>query len=429
MADIVEIKRQLIDRADAVAAHLLPAGKRAGHEWVVGSLDGERGKSLCVCITGNKAGVWSDFATGEGGDLIDLWRQVRRIDLPATLAEASAWLGIEAPAITRPMQRTYTRPPSPKCTVPINRVLAYLTEDRNIPAGVLEVFRIGEDGSRIVFPFLLPDGALALAKVRDAEDGARPKPTAKDCEPVLFGWQAMPPNAREVVITEGEIDALSWHAYGFNALSVPFGGGGGAKQQWIENEYDRLARFERIYIATDMDGPGDEAAREIASRLGLHRCLRVKMPFKDGNACLVEGVSREVMAQCVRDARHFDVPSLRKPSDFAASVVNLFWPREGARVGYRTPYASIGDDLLFRPAEVTIWTGESGHGKSQILSDCAVDWVRQALQPGDGPGSIAQAHVQASRRHRSANAGGRDCGAYLAGPRPHRLRADGQAEG
>ena len=35
---------------------------------------------------------------------------------------------------------------------------------------------------------------------------------------------------------EGEIDALSWAAYGQNALSLPFGGGGGAKQQWIENE-------------------------------------------------------------------------------------------------------------------------------------------------------------------------------------------------
>lgn len=66
--------------------------------------------------------------------------------------------------------------------------------------------------------------------------------------------------------------------YGHTAMSVPFGGGKGAKQKWIESEFDRLQRFERIFISTDHDGPGDEAADEIASRLGRHRCLRVCRP-------------------------------------------------------------------------------------------------------------------------------------------------------
>ena len=57
--------------------------------------------------------------------------------------------------------------------------------------------------------------------MRKVGPGERPIPTAADCEPVLFGWQAIPDDAREVVITEGEIDALSMAAYGFPALSVP----------------------------------------------------------------------------------------------------------------------------------------------------------------------------------------------------------------
>jgi twinkle protein len=159
---------------------------------------------------------------------------------------------------------------------------------RNIPGYVLAQYKVASNDDEIIFPFLLPDGILALAKSRKAEDGAKPKPTAADCEPVLFGWQAIPSDAREIVITEGEIDALSWAAYGRNALSVPFGGGKGAKQQWIESEFERLERFERIYISTDMDKPGDEAANEIAARLGRHRCYRVSLPRKDANECLVE---------------------------------------------------------------------------------------------------------------------------------------------
>ena len=79
------------------------------------------------------------------------------------------------------------------------------------------------------------------------------------CEPVLFGWQAINPNAREVTITEGEIDACSAYDYGHPALSVPFGGEKGAKHAWIVSEFDRLAQFETIFLALDMDEEGDAA--------------------------------------------------------------------------------------------------------------------------------------------------------------------------
>ena len=54
MTDIVELKRMLVARAQAVAEHLLPAGKREGHEWRVGSVDGEPGQSLGVHLTGER---------------------------------------------------------------------------------------------------------------------------------------------------------------------------------------------------------------------------------------------------------------------------------------------------------------------------------------------------------------------------------------
>src|SRR5690606_4642652 len=116
------------------------------------------------------------------------------------------------PEPVREVKKTYTRPPKPQCVPVQGRPLDYLTEARNIPGHVLAAYKVAASGDDIIFPFLLPDGVLALAKSRKAEDGAKPKPTAADCEPVLFGWQAIPSNAREVVITEGEIDALSWAA-------------------------------------------------------------------------------------------------------------------------------------------------------------------------------------------------------------------------
>src|SRR6185312_11504977 len=283
----------------------------------------------------------ADFNGGESGDLLSLWCAVKRITLSEAIAEAREWLGITRQRPVREEKKTYKRPPKPRCVPPQAAVLDYLRHVREIPTEIIAKYKIGEDGNRIIFPFLLPDGTLALAKAREAKDGADPIPMNKDCEPVLFGWQAMPADAREVVLTEGEIDALSWAAYGYPAMSVPFGGGKGGKQQWIENEYDRLDRFEKIYISTDMDKPGDEAAEEIASRLGRHRCYRVKLKEKDANECLVAGIGKFAMSEAISNAESLDPEGLKRPQDYADKVINLFWPAPGERQGYSIPYGRL----------------------------------------------------------------------------------------
>lgn len=375
--DILTVKRMLADRAQSVAEMLLPRGRREAHEWRAGSVNGETGKSLGVHLAGTKAGVWTDFASGEGGDLLDLWRAVKGCSLGEALDQARTWLGVSRPEPVRDPRPSYTRPPKPQCVAPAGRARDYLTEERNIPGHVLAAYKIGESGDSIVFPFLLPDGVLALAKARKAVDGATPMPTAANCEPILFGWQAVPENARDLIITEGEIDAMSWAAYGHPAMSVPFGGGKGGKQKWIENEFDRLARFERIFISTDMDAPGDEAAAEIASRLGRHRCYRVKLPHKDANECLMAGLSQADMDRFLADASNLDPEGLRHASDFVDDVTRLFWPEPGEKPGYSTPFNKLEGKLHFRPGELTLWSGAAGAGKSQILSDCVPHWISE----------------------------------------------------
>lgn len=377
MSDILEIKRRLADRAQSVAEMLLPQGRKIQNEWRVGSINGEPGESLGVHLSGEKVGVWKDFNGGEGGDLIDLWMVTRGLTLTKVLDEACAYLGIERPKAFRESRRQYTRPAKPRCTVPQNRVRDYLTQDRGIPFEILRRYQIGEDGNKIIFPFILPDGELVLAKAREAIAGADPKPTAANCEPILFGWQAVPGNAREVVLTEGEIDALTMAAFGFAAMSVPFGGGGKGKQNWIENEFDRMQRFEKIYIATDMDKPGDEAAAEIVSRLGRHRCYRVQMPYKDANECWLQGVSPEQMAALIASAQPMDPEGLRRAGAYLDRVTELFYPTKNTQPGYTVPYAGLKGEIMFRPGELTLWSGDTGSGKTQIICDCAPFWIKQ----------------------------------------------------
>ena len=55
---------------------LLPNGREQSGRWVVGNTNGDAGHSLSVILSGDDAGAWKDFATGETGDGIRLYAKV-----------------------------------------------------------------------------------------------------------------------------------------------------------------------------------------------------------------------------------------------------------------------------------------------------------------------------------------------------------------
>ena len=84
--------------AEAVCRHYLPHGRRQGRYWVAGDLDGARGRSLYVRLAGpGTPGKFTDAATGEHGDLLDIIRhRARAPTLRAAPDEARAFLALPA---------------------------------------------------------------------------------------------------------------------------------------------------------------------------------------------------------------------------------------------------------------------------------------------------------------------------------------------
>lgn len=114
MRDAAQLARRLAARAHALVAELLPAGVREGHEWRVGSLAGEAGRSLSIHLTGSRALVWSDFSSGEAGDGLDLVAAVLfRGDLRAAMAWSRAWLGMSAAPAPETRRAALPEPPAP----------------------------------------------------------------------------------------------------------------------------------------------------------------------------------------------------------------------------------------------------------------------------------------------------------------------------
>lgn len=99
-ANLVEVKdivAMLAQQADRLARELLPHGARSGPEWRVGSLAGEKGQSLAVRMFGERAGIWHDFESGEGGDALGLVAAVLfNNDIGRALEWSRRWLGLHA---------------------------------------------------------------------------------------------------------------------------------------------------------------------------------------------------------------------------------------------------------------------------------------------------------------------------------------------
>ncbi len=106
--------QQLAAMAEAVCRYYLPNGRRTGHYWIVGDVSGSPGRSLYVSLSGHRAGHWTDGATAQHGDLLDLigLNQGHR-RLRETLEEARLFLKepVHAPSYApapKPAQRNST---------------------------------------------------------------------------------------------------------------------------------------------------------------------------------------------------------------------------------------------------------------------------------------------------------------------------------
>lgn len=366
---IQEVSQRLADNIENLCAHLLPSGAKHGQVYEVGSIHGEPGKTLKVNLGGQYRGHWQDWNGQEHkGDALDLWAQARAIPIPEALRQAKEWLGIHEPVLP---DRTYAKPVNDRPELTMDgRAMTWLMQKRGLKPSIVNLYRVQGDAKAeaIVFPCYSPTGDLVNRSWRTL---TTPKKVWQDKEaaPCLFGWQTLTPAIyakREILICEGQIDAMTWAQWGVAALSIPNGSG----KTWLEYEWPNLEAFKTIYLSFDDDGAGRKNLDEVCSRLGKHRCRIVRMPHKDANAALVAGVAEAEARGWVEAAEYATVAHLVNAAHYTEQTIEAFFPSE-EKQGHAVPQTVHSDPALtfrFRPAELTLWTGVSSHGKSTLLN-------------------------------------------------------------
>src|SRR5690606_10380344 len=117
-------------------------------------------------------------------------------------------------------------------------------------------------------------------------------------EALPFGAQAWPKTGRKIVVTEGEIDALSMSQAQSNKYLVVSIGcvAGGKVRKYMARYGDYFAGFEEVVRKFDTDEPGRRAAEEAARVLGARaRIAELPEGYKDANEMLVAGKVKELL--------------------------------------------------------------------------------------------------------------------------------------
>lgn len=140
-------------------------------------------------------------------------------------------------------------------------------------------------------------------------------------------WNEQALSARDVILCEALIDALTFHRHGFTNVTAAYGVNG-----FTPDHHQAFARHgvRRVFLAYDRDEAGDRAAEALARELASKgiECLRVEFPRgMDANlyACKVQPADK-ALALLLRNARwmgtgpardvsrEVQAPPMREPS-------------------------------------------------------------------------------------------------------------------
>ncbi len=234
-------------------------------------------------------------------------------------------------------------------------------KSRKISLNTLKRFRVTADNRSIHFNFFKNDKLINIKKRFPEKQFT----LEKDAEITFYNYDQI--NDDLVVITEGEIDALSVYEALPNVpvISLP---NGANSLRFLDAEIDKFDNVSEIVIATDSDEQGLKAKDNLLVRFGTDRTSFVKYPkdCKDFNDVLVKyGVAK--VKECFEAREKLPIRAVNIASDFEAEI------KEYIINGFPNALVTgtgLDEKIRLMLSEFVILTGTPNSGKSTFL-----DWL------------------------------------------------------
>jgi twinkle protein len=191
-----------------------------------------------------------------------------------------------------------------------------------------------------------------------------------------FGWHAFRKEGRMLVLTEGEIDAMSVsQCYGnkYPVWSIPTGAGPQTRK-YIAKIRDHLLRFDRVVICFDNDKPGQDAARVAAEVIGPTANITA-LPLKDANEMLLAGRVEELI-KSLYDAQPHSPEGIVSLDSLETEVF------KGVEMGMPWPWPSLtAASYGRRYGELYTLGAGTGIGKTEVFLEIVEHTIRELHLP------------------------------------------------
>lgn len=247
--------------------------------------------------------------------------------------------------------------------------IKWLVEVRKLDAALLDHMGVKSShrpdiGDAVAFPYKRGGKAYA-GKWRGVD--AKTWRSTQGVSRGLFNEDALTQGDGPIVITEGEIDALSVMQAGYaRAVSLPDGwSDDSGKRDCLVQAEDAMRKAPYVIVAGDNDAAGAGLPKTVANILAGHDVRFVVWPdgCKDANDVLVQFGEGE-LARCLTEAKRID-----PPGGFITGISDL--PPMPDRRVLRTGLRLLQYTMAFEVGAMSVGTGTPGAGKSTFTTFAA----------------------------------------------------------
>ena len=211
-------------------------------------------------------------------------------------------------------------------------------------------FRKAGETRALVIPYLSVEGNVTYAKFRTLPPAEKDFISPHGWEAGLYNAPALNDDCKEIIFVEGEADTLALMSHGVtNVVGVP--GASMKKAEWIE-VIDRVNPV--VYILYDSDQAGTKGSQELASRIGLEKCLKITLPkdTKDINAFFQGGGTIEGFEEMKKKAVLFDVTGVVSSKDALGQLEDELNGKVDLAPTYTTPWPELNKLVGFEDGDV-----------------------------------------------------------------------------
>lgn len=418
--------QEQIDRANQV--NLEQFLRSQGEELVKSGREYRWKNHDSLTVKGNK---WFRHSQSKGGYPIDFVMEFYNKTFPEAMQMLIGEEAIEIAVESTP--KTEFRLP-PRCETN-DRIIKYLTEERKLPKDLVEEFiasgLIYEDAKHhnVVFVGKDTNGIPRYAHRRETSDKFRMDVTGSDKS---FGF-CYRGKGKELFVFEAPIDMLShialypagWRERSYLSL-------GGVSAKALERFLSECQDIESIYIATDNDQAGNNAAEKLAELISKEKSVYRFLPQeKDWNEDLINernglptddyvtiGVrkpkyhTKSVPMICMNDVEQTEVDWLWYPYiPFGKLTIVQGNPGEGKTffamqlAAACTNQKFLPDMEPFEPFNMIFQTAEDGLGdtvKPRLVSSGADLNRVLVIDDSDNPLSLADDRIEKAIRENNA---------------------------